>query len=93
MYSTGEYLDILVSSVSSITLDDQISIAKKERDRVHNAQEAALISGSTAVSIPPTIPTPMLLPVWKGRLDIVSGIEPIYHSTIVGKLKKIAKLE
>ena len=35
---------------------------------------------------------PRLDPVWSKRLsEISSKIEPIYHTTIVGKLKKISK--
>lgn len=83
LYSTGEYLDNLISEVSQITLKHEIDSAKVIQQNI-----VTPISDQQ-----PRILLPGLLPVWKTRFDYISlKIEPIYHSTIVGKLKKIAKI-
>lgn len=79
LYSTGEYLDSLISDVSRVTLEDIIEKDKKATEAQVKQQP---------VIIPP------LNPVWKFRLDEISyKLDLIYHSTIIGKLKRIAGLD
>ena len=85
LYSTGEYLDNLIREISQITLEHEI-----ERAKELSKQQLLLQSSEPSK----TILVPGLPPVWKARLDAVSlKLETIYHSTIVGKLKKIAKIK
>jgi hypothetical protein len=85
LYSTGEYLDSLVSKISEITFNHDIEVGKK----MIEAQQQSLIQNQ-----PVNIIFPGLVPTWQNRVDEVSSkIDPIYFSTIVGKLKKIAKLK
>lgn len=94
LYSAGEYLDNLISEISKITLQDDVERGKKllEAQRIQQEQNSTY-SGSQQNRPNQIIIPPGLIPVWKGRLDEISSkIEPIYHTTIVGKLKKIAKV-
>jgi len=98
LYSTGEYLDSLIQEISHITLNDEVEKDKKflEIQLKHQNQKGTLLEGSTypiaQISEHIEVNIPGIRPVWKGRLDIISlKIEPIYNSTIVLKLKKIAK--
>ena len=96
LYSTGEYLDNLVDEISKITLEYEVERSKKFLEEAQKEQEQQmLIKSEDQRRIPNQIPVPpKLIPVWKGRLDEVSlKIEPIYHSTVVWKLKKIAKVK
>lgn len=80
LYSTGEYLDSQISNVSKATMDAAIELDKKIADVQANQRQIV-------------IPRP-LNPVWKPRLDQVSlKLDLIYHSSIVAKLKKIAKIK
>lgn len=101
LYSNGEYLDILIKEISNITLNNEIEIDKKllEVQLKYQNQQQIILEGSTypiaqVIDVPKTIRVDGIRPVWKNRLDIISKrIEPIYHSTIVSKLKKIAKVK
>ena len=85
LYSTGEYLDSLVKDVSKITFEHQIESVKKVQQQILLPPE-----GSDS---PAEVVIPQLPPIWKARLDIISKqLEPIYHSTILRKLKNIAEL-
>lgn len=91
LYSTGEYLDNLVGEISQITLKDEVERGK-ELIKIQ-FQQQALIQNQQQ-NQPINIVVPGLAPVWKGRLDEISfKLEPIYHSSIVDKIKKIAKLK
>ncbi|PIU80466.1 MAG: hypothetical protein CO140_00800 [Candidatus Moranbacteria bacterium CG_4_9_14_3_um_filter_40_7] len=91
LYSTGEYLDNLVREISQITLKDEVERGK-ELIKIQ-FQQQVLIQNQQQDQ-PTNIVVPGLMPVWKGRLDKISlRLEPIYHSSIVDKLKKIAKLK
>jgi len=90
LYSTGEYLDNLVGEISQVTLKDEIDRGK---EILAHLQQQTLIQPQQQSQVANVV-IPSILPVWKGRLDLVSNrIEPIYHSSIVDKLKKIAKLK
>lgn len=100
LYSTGEYLDDLVKEISDITLEHEVNQAKtilqKELDRQLNPEISPTYSGPSAINFSEEkkIILPALPAVWKKRLDVISlKLETIYHSTIVLKLKKIAKLK
>ena len=100
LYSTGEYLDNLIKEISQIRLNDEI---EKEKKRLtiklqHQQQHPPQLEGSTYPIAQITqfvnVTIPSLTPVWKPLLDAISlRLEPIYHSEIVAKLKKIAKLK
>src|SRR3989344_4585809 len=101
LYSNGEYLDSLIKEISSITLNNEIEIDKKvlEVQLKYQSQQQISLEGSTypiaqVTDAPKIITVPSIRPVWKNRLDIISfKLNPIYDSTIVSKLKKIAKLK
>lgn len=101
LYSTGEYLDNLINDISKITLEDDIERDKKllvEQIKYQQQHPSIILDGSVTyplaqISQPVNIVIPGIRSVWKPRLDAISfGIEPIYHTTIIGKLKKIAKI-
>ena len=97
LYSTGEYLDNLVGEISQITLRDEVERGKElikiqfqQQALIQNQQQNQNQNQNQFANII----VPGLAPVWKGRLDEISlKLEPIYHSSIVNKLKKIAKLK
>lgn len=83
LYSASEYLDDLVSEISQITLKDEV---ERGKEMMRFAQQGQTQGQNIVVSA--------LFPVWRARLDEISlKIDPIYHSCIVDKLKKIAKLK
>jgi hypothetical protein len=87
LYSVGEYLDRLVSNISDVTFKHDIKAAEK----IENVRQQALMQNQP---MPTSVFVPPLLPVWKIRLESVSSkIDPIYHSTIVEKLRKIAGIK
>lgn len=91
LYSTGEYLDRLVGEISHITLEDEVERGK-ELIKFQLQQQNFTQNQQNEQS--QNIMVPGLPPVWKGRLNTISHkLEPIYHSSIVDKLKKIAKLK
>lgn len=90
LYSTGEYLDNLVGEISQVTLRDEID---KGKEMLAQLQQQTLVQPQHQNQATNVV-MPSILPTWKGRLDLISHkIEPIYHSSIVDKLKKIAKLK
>jgi len=92
LYSTGEYLDQLVESISRITLETEIEFVKNAITSVQTLPQNITYQGAPQGQ--QQVVVPAIPPVWKPRLDVISlKIEPIYHSTIVGKLKKIAKIK
>lgn len=91
LYSTGEYLDNLVGEISEITLKDEIERGK-EMMKIQLQQQTLIQNQQQGQPI--NIVVPGLVPVWKGRLDEISfKLDPIYHSSITEKLKKIAKIK
>lgn len=100
LYSTGEYLDGLIREISRIRLNDEIKREKKllEVQLKYQQQHPLQLDGSTypmaQVGQPVNIIIPHIAPVWKPLLDAISlKLEPIYHSEIVAKLKKIAQVK
>ncbi len=93
LYSTGEYLDRLVEAISQITLEYEVNFVK---EIITATIQQPPQQGTTYFGAPQgqqQIMVPNLPAVWKPRLDTISlKIQPIYHSTIVGKLKEIAKV-
>lgn len=90
LYSTGEYLDNLVGQISQITLEHEIDGAKKVLKQIQSQQQL-IMQNPQSQQIDIVIPG--LLPVWKSRLDTISlKLEPIYHTSILDKLKKMAKI-
>ncbi len=93
LYSTGEYLDLIITKVSDFSFDESVK----------NFQN--IFKPNPPVSVPTPTQTPVvniaplqqvvitqIVPPWKNLLDqITFKHEMIYHSTIVEKLKKIAK--
>lgn len=103
LYSTGEYLDSIISKVSDTKFETNLRTYYEHIGRV----TGVLTKGSTAVtpqlepipqplegqeppfSVPVSIEIP---PPWKGLLDeITYKYEPIYHSEVCGKLKDITR--
>ncbi len=104
LYSTGEYLDSIIIKVSDYKFDENIKIyQKKFNQMVAGLNQAVQNQQSTSVIIQPeSQPTPKIkdikIPIqmpepWKTLLDEISkNYEPVYHSNICEKLKKIAKI-
>jgi len=90
LYSTGEYLDILIKEISDYTFKKEIEemsfqIVSKEKHFEDDENGQA--------GVPKNLRIKLASP-WKPRLDIItSEIEPIYYSTIADKLRKVAKLK
>lgn len=104
LYSTGEYLDLIIEKVSNHRFDENISNYKDQKkqlttefqNQVSQTTSGGAQSGAQPLQqqahqlIPIEIPIP---PPWKALLDEISfNYEPIYHSSICEKLKKIAKI-
>ena len=88
LYSTGEYLDSIITKVSDFKFDDNINQFKNIFQQQLPIKPVEMTAGSNVVNIP--VPITIQAP-WKGLLDgITLKYEPIYHSTIVDKLKKIS---
>lgn len=90
LYSTGEYLDLIITKVSDFTFDQNIRSFQSTFYPVSvPVQQTPTETPVVKISVPITVISP-----WKGLLDeITLKYEMIYHSTIVDKLKKIAKLK
>lgn len=106
LYSTGEYLDTIIAKVSDHNFDEQVNSYKNEINNIiaglqnqtisqqstssGDQSGAQAIPGKAQRAVPVKIQIP---PPWKILLDEISyNYEPIYHSSICEKLKKIAKL-
>ncbi|OGY24929.1 MAG: hypothetical protein A2Y57_04795 [Candidatus Woykebacteria bacterium RBG_13_40_7b] len=108
LYSTGEYLDSIIARVSDLKFDENISTYKNQMNQIvaelqnkvnNQAPQSTSVgtqSGAQPIQqqiqkvIPIEIPIP---PPWKVLFDEISDTyEPIYHSSICEKLKKIAKI-
>jgi hypothetical protein len=103
LYSTGEYLDLIIAKISDHKFDENIKIYKEQIQQiVTGLNQSTPVQQSTSGGaqpegqpvqqiqrmIPVEIPIP---PPWKMLLDEISkNYEPIYHSSICEKLKRIA---
>lgn len=89
LYSTGEYLDTLIKEISDYTFKKEIENLGVS---ISIPVDQGILSQATPQEqklIPIKIPSP-----WKPRLDLITfKLEPIYHSTIAEKLKRIARLK
>jgi len=105
LYSTGEYLDTLINEISDYTFKKEIEAPRLQmgppavHQNIQQQSQTVNPEGGQQVApqrlIEPTIiPINFVLPSpWKPRLDAITfKLEPIYHSTIAEKLKKIAHL-
>lgn len=108
LYSTGEYLDSIIKKISDHNFDKKIVDFEKEINELFKSMQNSQSTNQTnlllnnqndsqrlsqqnvlKVKLPLSLPAP-----WKDLLDeITLKYEPIYHSTIVEKLKKIANLK
>lgn len=103
LYSTGEYLDLIIAKISDHKFDENIKIYKEQIQQiVSGLNQATPTPQSTSGGVQPQgqpvqqiqrmipveIPIP---PPWKMLFDEISkNYEPIYHSSICEKLKRIA---
>ncbi len=98
LYSTGEYLDTLINEISKHTFKKEIEAPQFQMGTptVHpNIPQQSQTVNPEGVQqvVPPRLIEIVLPPPWKPRLDTITfKLEPIYHSTIAEKLKKIAHL-
>lgn len=101
LYSIGEYLDSIIKKVSDAIFDEDIKSypdKSKFKEATVNVPlmtlkipTAAQKGKGTVIEKKVNIPMPPPAP-WTSLFDvIVSKYEPIYHSTVVEKLKRIAK--
>ena len=106
LYSTGEYLDTIIAKVSDHTFDEQVKSYESEikqivaglQNPITSQQSTSSGDQSGAQVIPKivqrAVPVKIQIPPpWKILLDEISfNYEPIYHSSICEKLKKIGKI-
>lgn len=105
LYSTGEYLDRIIADISKYKLNKAVedyektidSIARSIEKGINNTNQQS-ITGITdpsqnygavigkPINLTPNVETPWDI-LFRG---IISKYEPIYHSSITNKLKKIA---
>jgi len=102
LYSTGEYLDSIITKVSDTMFETNVKSFEENIKKVsnivsdnQNTYSGQLQSGQQPINIKPVVKLPIVMETpWKKLLDeITYKYEPIYHSTIAAKLKKIAKLK
>jgi len=106
LYSTGEYLDSVISKISDVKFEENVKSFEESIQRMIKTIPVTPnvtspipteSSGGQAQSgrQPITMPIAITLPApWKKLLDdITYKYEPIYHSAIVAKLKKIAQVK
>jgi len=104
LYSTGEYLDKIIEKISDYTFirslenfEKGVTELQQKLQPQPQPQPSASVTGGTpqpdfqkpAIPLPITIKAP-----WKDLLDqITLKYEPIYHSTVANKLKRIARMK
>lgn len=102
LYSTGEYLDSIISKISDVKFETNVRIYEENIQRVTRAiagettAATEQMSGVGGQSSQQTMmPVSVQIPVpWKKLLDeITLKYEPIYYSTIGDKLRKIAGIK
>jgi len=97
LYSTGEYLDTLIKEISDYTFKKEIKTPQLPMITPivpqNIQQQSQTINPEVVQAIPQKIRFVTLDPPWKARLELITfKLEPIYHSTIADKLKKIARI-
>jgi len=102
LYSLGEYLDSIITKISDKKFNDCI---KEREGRVPIYQPLVVqqpVNAPTLGDQPmgqqhaaiPNLQIEIMSAPWQKLLDeITLNYEPIYHSTIINKLKRIAKLK
>jgi len=100
LYSTGEYLDTLIKEISDYTFKKEMgapglpTIIPMVPISQNIQQQGQTVNPDAAQGVPQKVQFVKLDPPWKARLDLITfKLEPIYHSTIAEKLKKIAQLK
>lgn len=109
LYSTGEYLDLIIGKISDVKFEENVKVFEENISKIsralsggipisNQAQEASggqIQSGQQPISAPVAMAIPVSIPApWKKLLDeITYRYEPVYHSTVAEKLKKIAQLK
>lgn len=92
LYSTGEYLDSIITKVSDSNFDESV---KQYQSIINpNPTSTPAVTQTPVVNIAQSqqVVITQIVPPWKSLLDqITFKHEMIYHSTIIEKLKKIAK--
>jgi hypothetical protein len=101
LYSTGEYLDSLIAKISDVQFQMRIedfesqvraiisSFQKQSQPTQPEQTTTGQVQAGHLIKVPLTLPSP-----WKSILDeITYKYDPIYHSAIGAKLKKIAGLK
>jgi len=91
LYSTGEYLDLIITKVSDFSFDESVksfqNIFKPNPISVPTPTQTSVVNIA-----PQQVVITQIVPPWKNLLDqITFKHEMTYHSTIVEKLKRIAK--
>lgn len=108
LYSTGEYLDTLIKEISDYTFKKEIdpaniSISNTPMMLPAPTQDAQPMQQSQTINLDiaqnyqqkiKLLDIKKIEPPWKHRLDLITfKLEPVYHSTITLKLKKIAQIK
>jgi|SRR3989344_1171401 len=97
LYSTGEYLDTLIKEISDYTFKKEIdpeSLMQAPAPPTVIQQQSQTLNPDAVQNTPQRLRFIKLDPPWKARLDLITfKLEPIYHSTVAEKLKRIAKLK
>lgn len=94
LYSTGEYLDQIINKISDTKFNKNVDVFFKLLETgpvmIQSNQSDARVDDNKNKQTPIYSE---VVPPWKFLLDEISDRhEPIYHSTIVGKLKLIARI-
>lgn len=101
LYSTGHYLDNLIEKISDVMFDFEKEEFSKKINQIKNLSPIKKVDTETTeksetknIQQDPIIPLNIQIPSpGKPMLDEISNkYEPIYHSSICEKLKKIAKI-
>lgn len=96
LYSTGEYLDLIINKISNKKFNDSIKQSEQGQQELNlpikktdNENKFIMDKNIKHILLPMQMEAP-----WKLLLDTVTyKHEPIYHSNIGRKLKKIARLK
>lgn len=90
LYSTGEYLDEIISKISSFKFD-QMTAPLKGQWQENQIVNPTLITGGQQIPQENRVVVPVAVsPPWNELFnEIISKWQPIYHSSIGEKLRKI----
>lgn len=90
LYSMGEYLDLIISKISDLKFDGLIAAERQRIADVIAKQSHNQASGDAQVMVE-NKGIIIQNPLWNTWLSEISNkYEPIYHTTVCSKLKKIA---